>query len=31
MDQFARVNADAISPAEFSSEDNVKRILADAG
>jgi flavin-dependent dehydrogenase len=31
MDGFARVNAGVISPAEYFSEDNVKRIFAAAG
>jgi flavin-dependent dehydrogenase len=31
MDEFARVNAGVTSPAEFFSEENVRRILATAG
>jgi hypothetical protein len=31
MDEFARVNASVTSPAEFFSEENVKRIFASAG
>ena len=31
MDQFCRVNAGMVSPAEFFAEDNVRRILAAAG
>jgi flavin-dependent dehydrogenase len=31
LDQFVRVNAGALSPAEFFAEDNVGRILATAG
>ena len=30
MDEFARVNAGVTSPAEFFSEENVKRIFAAA-
>lgn len=31
MDQFARVNAGAMSPAEFFGPENARRILAAAG
>jgi len=31
MDDFARMNAGVMSPAEFFSEENVARILAAAG
>ena len=31
MDDFARVNAAVMSPADFFAEDNVARILAAAG
>jgi hypothetical protein len=31
LDQFVRVNAGALSPADFFAEDNVGRIFAAAG
>jgi hypothetical protein len=31
MDDFARVNAGVLSPAEFFSQENVARILSQAG